>query len=287
MRGAEIACRECGSMIFLDPNSKPVPISKNLSKPAPSLPPQGYLGAGKTCPQCSGFMVAYSESKSQAGGCIVAILGFALCVFFAFVGVFFLPLFFGILIIGIPVILYGVYLNNKKEYFWKCSQCGNSLLRLSGDMGDSYIKKAPISLPSIFEGADPVIVGARLVLIFIALFALYLWVGPKTNTRKYATPPASASSKQVNNSLPSESSKGFVPWSGRHIKFSRKIKDGLSDPNSFEHVKTTYFEKGDTLVITMHYKALDSDGLKKQYVTAAEYTNDGNFVEIYFNGLDD
>ena len=61
----------------------------------------------------------------------------------------------------------------------------------------------------------------------------------------------------------------FSPWDGSHMDLVKLIKEHLNDPKSFEHVKTTYIDKGYGLEIHMTYRAKNAyGGLILQNVTA-------------------
>lgn len=53
----------------------------------------------------------------------------------------------------------------------------------------------------------------------------------------------------------------FSAWDGSHRALERYIKDHLKDPDSYEHIKTTYIENADkTLTIYTKYRAKNSFG---------------------------
>lgn len=52
----------------------------------------------------------------------------------------------------------------------------------------------------------------------------------------------------------------FNPWDGSHIRATELIKASMNDPNSYEHVKTTYVDGGDHLVITTTFRGKNAFG---------------------------
>jgi uncharacterized protein YbaR (Trm112 family) len=60
------------------------------------------------CPRCRGELRYQMESPSAAAGCIIILLG----------------LLFAPLIIGIPIIIYGIVLMGKEKKYWHCRSCG-------------------------------------------------------------------------------------------------------------------------------------------------------------------
>lgn len=59
--------------------------------------------------------------------------------------------------------------------------------------------------------------------------------------------------------------KQFTSWDGSHIQLKKYIKNNLKDPNSFEHIKTTYtptpitdIEGNEYITVNMEYRAKNS-----------------------------
>jgi hypothetical protein len=54
--------------------------------------------------------------------------------------------------------------------------------------------------------------------------------------------------------------KYFSKWSGSHRGVEKYIKDNMNDPDSYEHVKTTYLESPEYLVVTTKYRGKNKFG---------------------------
>lgn len=67
-----------------------------------------YKGPPDECSHCGNSLLKEKEAKSEGVGCIVFVLGIALT-----------PV-----VVGIPILLYGLHLMSKREGFWRCSHCG-------------------------------------------------------------------------------------------------------------------------------------------------------------------
>src|SRR5690606_1078457 len=52
----------------------------------------------------------------------------------------------------------------------------------------------------------------------------------------------------------------FSAWDGSHRKLERFIKSIMNDPSSFKHVKTTYADKGNYLLVQMTYRGKNAFG---------------------------
>ncbi|TZF83664.1 hypothetical protein FW774_09320 [Pedobacter sp. BS3] len=61
----------------------------------------------------------------------------------------------------------------------------------------------------------------------------------------------------------------FSAWDGSHIKLVEYVKPRLRDPSSFEHVETTYIDKGDEIFVTMHFRCKNGfNGVNNCYAYA-------------------
>ena len=69
------------------------------------------------CQQCNGVMVKKSEAAQTGMGCLLLVIGIILC--FTGIGA----------LIGIPVILVGLWLGSKKKGWWVCKNCGYKISR--------------------------------------------------------------------------------------------------------------------------------------------------------------
>lgn len=88
--------------------------SAQVSDSAPSCPscghpfqPKHYEGPPTNCSVCGGPLIAGKEAKNGGSGCAFALIGLVLT-----------PV-----IIGIPILLYGIHLGTKREGYWQCKNC--------------------------------------------------------------------------------------------------------------------------------------------------------------------
>lgn len=73
---------------------------------------------------------------------------------------------------------------------------------------------------------------------------------------------------------------GFSFWDGSHIALTRAIKDAMHNPKSYEHVDTTYIDRGDYLEVTTVYRGTNTfGGIVKDSVTA-HVNLDGSIIAI-------
>jgi|GEM_PF-2803405 len=74
--------------------------------------------------------------------------------------------------------------------------------------------------------------------------------------------------------------KQFSAWDGSHIKLTRVIKDSMHDPDSYEHVKTTYVDKSDHLIVTTTFRGTNAFGGKISNTVSAKVSVQGDVIEI-------
>lgn len=75
--------------------------------------------------------------------------------------------------------------------------------------------------------------------------------------------------------------KNFSPWDGSHLELTKLIKSKLKDPDSYEHIKTTYLVKGDTILVFTNYRARNSfGGMMNDQITGITDKNTGQVFEI-------
>jgi len=98
---ALIDCPECSKEVSESAASCP-----HCGHPIGKVQPQ-YKGPPVDCRHCGGALKKKKEAKSEAAGCLISIIGLALTYF----------------IIGIPILIAGIYLMFKSERFWQCRKC--------------------------------------------------------------------------------------------------------------------------------------------------------------------
>lgn len=96
----------------------------------------------------------------------------------------------------------------------------------------------------------------------------------------------SISSEKVIESPPPESNRNqkileqFSRHDNRHYGLTALIKNAMNDPDSFEHIKTTYADKNDHLIIQMQFRGKNGFGAKVLNEVTAKAGLDGDIIEI-------
>lgn len=72
----------------------------------------------------------------------------------------------------------------------------------------------------------------------------------------------------------------FSVWDGSHSALKSYIKENMNDPSSFDHIKTTYSDKGEYLLVQMKFRVKNSFGAKVVEMVTAKVDLDGNILSI-------
>lgn len=113
------------------------------------------------------------------------------------------------------------------------------------------------------------IVGA----IIIGLFVLFLLFGKKSgnsSTDNTTTNSASHSKSHI-ESL-------FSPWNGSLPALVEQTKESMKDPDSFEHIETTYRDDGNGLTVIMKYRGTNGFGAIVTETTSAKVDYNGEII---------
>ena len=72
----------------------------------------------------------------------------------------------------------------------------------------------------------------------------------------------------------------FSAWSGAHRNLERFVKSLMNDPDSYEHAKTIYFDKGNHLIVNMTFRGRNGFGGVVKNFIKAKVSLDGRILEI-------
>lgn len=73
----------------------------------------------------------------------------------------------------------------------------------------------------------------------------------------------------------------FSAWDGSHRNLERLIKSSMHDADSYEHVKTEYWDHGEILVVNMTYRGNNAFGAKILTSTKAEVSLNGDVIKVF------
>lgn len=74
--------------------------------------------------------------------------------------------------------------------------------------------------------------------------------------------------------------KQFSAWDGSHRSLERVIKEAMNDPDSYEHDKTVYWDRGDHLVVQTTYRGKNAFGGTVRNFVKAKVSLSGQILQI-------
>lgn len=72
----------------------------------------------------------------------------------------------------------------------------------------------------------------------------------------------------------------FSPWDGSHRNLERVIKDSMNDPDSYDHVETVYWDRGDHLVVRTTFRGKNAFGGVVKNSVKAKVSLDGQVLQL-------
>ena len=92
-------------------------------------------------------------------------------------------------------------------------------------------------------------------------------------------------SKEVKSKITNEArdkliDRQFTVWSGSHRNLESLIENNLKDPDSYEHIETSYFDIGDYLIVQTRYRARNGFGGMTMGFVKAKVSLNGRILEI-------
>lgn len=72
----------------------------------------------------------------------------------------------------------------------------------------------------------------------------------------------------------------FSAWDGSHRTLERAIQKSMNDPDSYEHVETTYRDLGDSLIVSTTFRGKNGFGGVVKNTVVAQVDLDGNILKI-------
>jgi len=77
---------------------------------------------------------------------------------------------------------------------------------------------------------------------------------------------------------------GFSAWDGSHIELTKLIKRTMNNPNSYEHVETTYSDNGDHLIVSTTFRGTNAFGGVVTNRIAAKVSLNGTIIQVLSQG---
>lgn len=104
----------------------------------------------------------------------------------------------------------------------------------------------------------------------VIAFVLYLIFGGSNDTDK--KPKVLSHEERIKQQ--------FNAWDGSHQNLTALVKKGMNDPNSYENVETTYFDRDSLLIVNQQYTGKNAFGGRVRGFVKAKVDTLGNVLEI-------
>lgn len=111
---------------------------------------------------------------------------------------------------------------------------------------------------------------------FIKTVAAILVIGAISSWMHLLNPPKPKTPEQIEQE---SISKHFL-YDGSHIGLTLAIRKTLNDPDSYEHIRTTYVRNKDTLTVTTIFRARNENGGMSTHEIIGIVDLDGNAIRI-------
>ncbi len=106
-----------------------------------------------------------------------------------------------------------------------------------------------------------------------------IWLGLTRDTVKPSKWPYTQ--EEENSRRDEIISKCFSAWDGSNIELTRLIKESMNDPDSYEHIKTTYQDMNNEIIIHTIFRGKNAfGGVVKQSISVTIGLN-CNIIEIH------
>jgi len=113
--------------------------------------------------------------------------------------------------------------------------------------------------------------GCGIMIVITVIIAIFI------GTCGDDTPPIPLTKEEIRKQ---ELQSQFSLWDGSHIKLEKLIKQSLNDPNSYEHIRTTYNDEDSVLIVLLQYRANNLFGGKIPKSVKAMVNMDGDVLLI-------
>lgn len=105
--------------------------------------------------------------------------------------------------------------------------------------------------------------------------------GPSEPATSIPTPPPPKTPDELRNE---RIERQFSLWDGSHPGLTKVIKASMNDPQSYEHVKTVYWDMGSNLVVRTIFRGKNAFGGVVENWVKAKVDLDGNVIQIIEQG---
>jgi hypothetical protein len=162
-----------------------------------------------------------------------------------------------------------------------CPECKNKISETAGNCPKCGYQLTPEKIAEIKKTEQQAQkAGAIGCFSIIAIFFVLYLIGSFSSNDATA-PSAHKTQEQLRKE---RIEKNFSAWDGSHRGLTEIIKKSMNDPDSYEHVETIYWDKGDHLIVKTTFRGKNAfGGVVKNWVMAKADLN-GNIIEVISQG---
>jgi len=115
------------------------------------------------------------------------------------------------------------------------------------------------------------------LLVLLLAVGVWGWINIFTG---FSTPNTATSAVTVQETRDEQILNQFSGFTGIHFNLRRVVMAAMNDPDSFNHVETTYFDDGDSLRVQMRYRGKNAFGGVVLDSVTARVSLEGEVLEI-------
>lgn len=91
---------------------------------------------------------------------------------------------------------------------------------------------------------------------------------------EYQEPPRPAPAKSREARIKEQ----FSAWDGAHKGLEAWVKRNMNDPDSYEHIETSWLDNGETITVILKFRGANAFGGKVVNVARCDFDVDGNMI---------
>lgn len=112
----------------------------------------------------------------------------------------------------------------------------------------------------------------EIIITVVIVICVFIFIGYIKST-----PSAPVSPEQARKEL---IERNFSAWDGSHRQLENYIKESMNDPDSYEHIKTTYYDNGQYLLVQTTVRGKNAFGALVKNQIRAKVALDGSILQI-------
>jgi hypothetical protein len=145
-----------------------------------------------------------------------------------------------------------------------CKTCGRNV-----DKSAKICPNCGVSNPGVNSDAMK---GCLVLVLLVFIVGGFIGFNSEVSEDKKPKTPAEQRAEDIR--------KQFSPFDGSHYQLTKLIEASMKNPDSFDHVKTVYIDKGDYLIVETQYRGTNSFGAVVPGVIQAKVALNGDVLEI-------